>query len=107
LDGYQLNLFQVHPTGGSDTYFDGIQLFKGHRAAGSFFSKEDSGRAFATADGVAASTAYSLANYHILRGEVEKAKPWLQRSISVDSWSFFARVQAEADWVMLFPGQQP
>jgi tetratricopeptide (TPR) repeat protein len=107
LDGYQLNLWQVHPNGGSDTYFDGIQLFKGHRAANSFFSKEDSGRAFATADGVAASTAYSLANYYILRGEVEKAKPWLQRSISVDSWSFFARVQAEADWVMLFPGEQP
>jgi tetratricopeptide (TPR) repeat protein len=107
LERYQLTLFQVHPEGGSDTYFDGIQLFKGHRAATSFFSKEDSGRAFATADGVAASTAYSLANYHILRGEVDKAKPWLQRSIAVDSWSFFARIQAEADWIKLFPGEQP
>lgn len=107
LDAYQLTLFEVHPDGGSDTYFDGIQLFKGNRAAGSFFSKEDGGRAFATADGVAASTAYSLANYYILTGEAEKAKPWLQKSIAVDSWGFFARIQAEADWLLLFPGEQP
>lgn len=107
LDGYDLTLFEVHPKGGSDTYFDGLQLYKGHRAADSFFSDKDSGRAFATADGVAASTAYSLANYYILRGEPEKAKPWLQRSINVDSWGFFARIQAEADWLLLFPGEQP
>ncbi len=107
LDDYDLSLFEVHPKGGSDTYFDGIQLFKGNRAADSFFSDKDSGRAFATADGVAASTAYSLANYYILRGEPEKAKPWLQRSINVDSWSFFARIQAEADWLLLFPNEKP
>ena len=107
LDAYQLTLFEVHPKGGSDTYFDGIQLFKGNRAADSFFSDKDSGRAFATADGVAASTAYSLANYYILIGEAEKAKPWLQKSIDVDSWGFFARIQAEADWLLLFPGEQP
>ena len=59
------------------------------------------------ADGVAASTAYSLANYYILSGEPEKARPWLQRSINVDSWSFFARIQAEADWVLLFPNEKP
>lgn len=107
LDDYDLTLFEVHPKGGSDPYFDGLQLFKGHRAADSFFSDKDSGRAFATADGVAASTAYSLANYYILSGEPEKAKPWLQRSINVDSWGFFARIQAEADWLLLFPGEQP
>jgi len=107
LDDYDLTLFEVHPKGGSDTYFDGLQLFKGHRAADSFFSDKDSGRAFATADGVAASTAYSLANYYILSGEPEKAKPWLRRSINVDSWGFFARIQAEADWLLLFPGEQP
>lgn len=107
LDSYDLTLFEVHPKGGSDTYFDGLQLFKGHRAADSFFSDKDSGRAFATADGVAASTAYSLANYYILRGEPEKAKPWLKRSINVDSWSFFARIQAEADWLLLFPNEKP
>ena len=107
LDDYDLTLFEVHPKGGSDTYFDGLQLFKGHRATDSFFSDKDSGRAFATADGVAASTAYSLANYYILSGEPEKAKPWLKRSINVDSWGFFARIQAEADWLLLFPGEQP
>lgn len=107
LDAYQLTLFEVHPEGGSDTYFDGLQLFKGNRAAKTFFSNEDSGRAFATADGVAASTAYSLANYYMLTGEPEKAKPWLQRSINVDSWSYFARIQAEADWLLLFPGEKP
>lgn len=107
LDNYDLTLFEVHPKGGSDTYFDGLQLFKGHRATDSFFSDKDSGRAFATADGVAASTAYSLANYYILSGEPEKAKPWLKRSINVDSWGFFARIQAEADWLLLFPGEQP
>ena len=107
LDDYDLTLFEVHPKGGSDTYFGGLQLFKGNRAADSFFSDKDSGRAFATADGVAASTAYSLANYYILRGEAEKAKPWLQRSINVDSWSFFARIQAEADWLLLFPNERP
>ncbi|MGL3819539.1 hypothetical protein [Sphingopyxis sp. R3-92] len=107
LDDYDLTLFEVHPKGGSDTYFDGLQLFKGHRATDSFFSDKDSGRAFATADGVAASTAYSLSNYYILSGEPEKAKPWLKRSINVDSWGFFARIQAEADWLLLFPGEQP
>lgn len=107
LDSYQLTLFEVHPKGGSDTYFDGLQLFKGNRAADSFFSDKDTGRAFATADGVAASTAYSLANYYILRGEPEKARPWLQRSINVDSWSYFARIQAEADWLLLFPNEKP
>jgi tetratricopeptide (TPR) repeat protein len=107
LDDYDLTLFEVHPEGGSDTYFDGLQLFKGNRAADSFFSDKDSGRAFATADGVAASTAYSLANYYILRGEADKAKPWLQRSINVDSWSYFARIQAEADWLLLFPNERP
>ena len=107
LDDYDLTLFEVHPDGGSDTYFDGLQLFKGNRAADSFFSDKDSGRAFATADGVAASTAYSLANYYILRAEPEKAKPWLQRSINVDSWSYFARIQAEADWLLLFPNERP
>ncbi|TXC73766.1 hypothetical protein FSZ31_03285 [Sphingorhabdus soli] len=107
LDGYDLTLFMVHPEGGSDNYFDGIQLYKGHRAANSFFSKEDSGRPFADADGVAASTAYSLANYYILNGERDKAKEWLIKSINVNSWSYFARIQAEADWLLLFPNESP
>ena len=59
---------------------------------------------FADADGMAASTAYSLANFYLLKGEREEARTWLKRSINVDSWSYFARIQAEADWVALFPG---
>ena len=105
LDAYELTLFQVHPEGGSDNYFDGIQLFKGHRDPGSFFVNKDSGRPFADADGMAASTAYSLANYFMLMGEREEAKKWLRRSINVDSWSYFARIQAEADWVAFFRGE--
>lgn len=105
LDAYDLTLFQVHPEGGSDNYFDGIQLYKGHRDAKSFFNNQDSGRPFADADGMAASTAYSLANYHLLRGHREDARIWLKRAINVDSWSYFARIQAEADWTMLFPGE--
>ncbi|OBX19245.1 hypothetical protein A9995_09000 [Erythrobacter sp. QSSC1-22B] len=107
LDGYELTLFQVHPEGGSDNYFDGIQLYKGHRDAGSFFSAQDSGRPFADADGMAASTAYSLANYYLLKGDRDQARTWLKRAINVDSWSYFARIQAEADWVALFPGEKP
>lgn len=105
LDDYDLTLFQVHPEGGSDNYFDGIQLYKGHRDATSFFTNQDSGRPFADADGMAASTAYSLANYYMLRGERDAARTWLKRAINVDSWSYFARIQAEADWVALFPGE--
>lgn len=104
LDAYDLTLFQVHPEGGSDNYFDGIQLYKGHRDAKSFYTAQDSGRPFADADGMAASTAYSLANFYLLKGEREEARNWLKRSINVDSWSYFARIQAEADWVALFPG---
>lgn len=107
IDDYDVRLFHLHPTGGSDVYFDGIQLFKGNRAANSFFSNQDSGRAFANADAVAASTSYSLANYHLLMGNRDQAKEWLKRAQAIDSWSFFARIQAEADWVALFPGEKP
>lgn len=107
IDDFDVRLFHLHPKGGSDVYFDGIQLFKGNRAASTFFSNTDSGRAFATADATAASTAYSLANYHLLMGNRDQARDWLKRAMSIDSWSFFARIQAEADWVALFPGEKP
>lgn len=107
IDAFDVRLFHLHPKGGSDVYFDAIQLFKGNRAANSFFSDKDSGRAFATADATAASTAYSLANYHLLMGNRDEAKGWLKRAMNVDAWSFFARIQAEADWVALFPGEKP
>jgi tetratricopeptide (TPR) repeat protein len=107
IDDFDVRLFHLHPKGGSDVYFDAIQLFKGNRAANSFFSNTDSGRAFANADATAASTAYSLANYHLLMGNRADAKQWLKRAMQIESWSFFARVQAEADWVALFPGEKP
>jgi tetratricopeptide (TPR) repeat protein len=107
LDGYNRTLFELYPKGGSDTYFDGIQLFKGNRPVSSMFSTSDGGQPFATGEGVAASTSYSIAQYYLLMGEREKAKPWLARAILVKSWGYFARIQAEADWTYIFPGEDP
>jgi tetratricopeptide (TPR) repeat protein len=107
LDGYKQTLFEVHPKGDSDTYFDGIQLFKGNRPVSSMFSASDGGQPFATADGVIASTSYSIAQYYLLMGEREKAKPWLARSIQIKGWGYFARIQAEADWKQMFPNEVP
>ena len=107
LDGYKQTLFEVHPEGGSDTYFDGIQLFKGNRPVSSMFSTSDGGQPFATADGVIASTSYSIAQYYLLKGEREKAKPWLARAIQIKGWGYFARIQAEADWKLLYPDEMP
>jgi hypothetical protein len=107
LDRYQYTLQDLRDNAEANYYFDGIQLFKGHRAPDSFFNNVDSGKPFSTADGVAASSSYSLANYYIARGEVASAKDWLRRSIKVDSWGYFARIQAEADWVHLFGSERP
>lgn len=107
LDRYRYTLADLHNNAEANNYFDGIQLFKGHRAPDSFFSNVDSGKPFATADGIAASTSFSLANYYIARGETAAAKDWLRRAIKVDSWGYFARIQAEADWVLLFGTERP
>lgn len=68
LDGYNKTLFDIYPKGGSDTYFDGIQLFKGNRPVTSMFSTSDGGQPFATAEGVMASTSFSIAQYYLLMG---------------------------------------
>jgi hypothetical protein len=107
LDRYQYTLQDLRDNVEANYYFDGIQLFKAHRAPDSFFSNADSGKPFSTADGVASSTSYSLANYYIARGQMTAAKDWLRRSIKVDSWGHFARIQAEADWVQLFGAERP
>jgi len=107
LDGFQQTLFETHPKGDSDTYFDGIQLFKGNRPVSSMFSASDGGQPFATSDGVIASTSYSIAQYYLLMGQRDKAKPWLARSIQVKGWGYFARIQAEADWKLLYPNEMP
>ncbi len=91
----------------SNYYFDGIQLFKDLRDPAEVYSEVDGGKAFSTADGIKASTAYTLANYYLLLGERDKAREYLARSLNTDTWSYFARIQAEADWVFLFGRQRP
>lgn len=107
LDGFGYTIDQVSASGEPSNYFDGIQLFRGNRSALDFYSERDQGKAFGTSDGIKASTSYTLANYWLLRGERDKAREWLARAMSIGTWSFFARVQAEADWVQLWGTQKP
>lgn len=71
LDGYHLTLLDLNDNPGSNTYFDGIQLFKDLREPGSFHDNDnkDSGKAFGSADGMSSSTACTLANYYVLLGD--------------------------------------
>ncbi len=105
LDNFTLTLRDLSPTSPNIFYFDGIQLFKGNRGANSFFPPGAADANLGSA--AAASMSYSLANYHLLRGERELAKPHLANVIRAESWGMFARIQAEADWVLTFPGEQP
>lgn len=105
LDAYDINLLDLSDNIESNNYFDGIQLFKNLRDPASFYDDKDSGKAFSTADGMSASTAYTLANYYLLQGHSAKAKEFFRKSANVDTWSYFAVVQAEADWALLNPGE--
>ncbi|MEP6906663.1 MAG: hypothetical protein ABI858_01590 [Pseudoxanthomonas sp.] len=107
LDGHQLDLIDLKDNIESNNYFDGIQLFKNLRDPATFYSTQDSGKAFSTSDGISSSTAYSLANYYILRGDTYKAKDYLRKSMDIETWSFFARVQAESDWLHLYGQEKP
>jgi tetratricopeptide (TPR) repeat protein len=107
LDQYNATADQLSSTGEAPYYFEAIQLFKGNRSADDFYTDRDSGRPFGTADGMKASTSYTLANYWLIRGERDKAREWLARAISVKTWAYFPRIQAEADWVHLFGQQKP
>jgi hypothetical protein len=40
-------------------------------------------------------------------GQRDNAKPWLARSIQSKGWGYFARIQAEADWKLLYPNEMP
>ncbi|MCW5725159.1 MAG: hypothetical protein KIS81_09380 [Maricaulaceae bacterium] len=93
--------------GGGSVYYDGVTLFLGERDPESFFTDEDTGLPFADASGVAASTAFSLANFYLLDGRPDAAKPWLARAVTVEGWAYFARIQAEAEFARLFPGETP
>lgn len=88
-------------------YFDGIQLFKNLRDPATYYDDKDSGKAFSTADAMSAGTGYSLANYYLLRGETAKAREYLEKPLQVATWSYFSRIQAEADWIALFGTQRP
>jgi tetratricopeptide (TPR) repeat protein len=107
LKSFTYTLNDVKDNKEANYYFDAIQMFKDLRDPESFFSTKDSGKAFSTSDGIAASSGYSIANYYILRGEVQKAKPMLARAVKVDTFSYFARIQAESDWVLLFGNEKP
>lgn len=107
LDGYQMNLIDLRDNVESNNYFDGIQLFKNMREPTTFYDTKDTGKAFSTADGMSSSTAYSLANYYLTRGETDKAKEFLRKAMDIETWSFFARVQGEADWLLLFGNEKP
>lgn len=107
LAGYTLTLFDLRDNVEANYYFDGIQLFKDLRDPETYYSTLDSGKAFSTSDAISAGTAYSLANYWLVRGELAKAREFLRIAAKVDTWSFFARVQAEADWISLFGSEKP
>lgn len=107
LSDYTLTLYDLRDNIEANYYFDGIQLFKDLRDPETYYSTEDSGKAFSTSDAISAGTAYSLANYWLVRGELAKAKEFLRIATGVETWSFFARVQAEADWRALFEGETP
>jgi tetratricopeptide (TPR) repeat protein len=107
LDDYDLTLVDLRDNIEANYYFDGIQLFRDLRDPETYHQAEDSGKAFSTADAMSSGTAYSLANYWLLRGERAKAREFLRIATQVETWSFFARVQAEADWVALFGPQAP
>lgn len=107
LAGYTLTLVDLKDNIEANYYFDGIQLYKDLRDPETYYSTLDSGKAFSTSDAISAGTAYSLANYWLVRGELAKAKEFLRIATKVDTWSFFARVQAEADWIALFGNEKP
>jgi len=107
LSNFNLTLLDLVENRESNYYFDGIQLFKNLRDPADVYSEVDGGKAFSTSDGIKASTAYSLANYYLLIGEREKARDNLRLALNTDTWSYFARVQAEADWIYLYGQQRP
>jgi len=107
LDGFRLTLVDLKDNIEANYYFDGIQLFKDLRDPATYYSNQGSGKAFSTSDAISAGTAYSLANYWLVRGERVKARECLRIAINVKTWSFFARIQAEADWLLLFGNERP
>lgn len=107
LKNYDVDLYDLRDNPEGNNYFDGIQLFKKLRDPLDFYSERDTGKAFSNSDGIKSSTSYSLAQYYILRAEYDLAKPHLRKAMEISTWSFFARIQAESDWVLLFGNEKP
>ena len=107
LKSYDVDLYDLRDNPEGNNYFDGIQLFKKLRDPLDFYSERDTGKAFSNSDGIKSSTSYSLAQYYILRAEYDLAKPHLRKAMEISTWSFFARIQAESDWVLLFGNEKP
>lgn len=107
LASYDYDLRDMATNLEANNYFDGLMLFKHLRDPNDFYSEKDSGKAFSTSDGMKASSSYSLANYWLIKGDAAKAKDHLRRAMQIETWSFFARVQAESDWILLFGDEQP
>ena len=107
LKNYDIDLYDLRDNSEGNNYFDGIQLFKKLRDPLDFYSERDTGKAFSTSDGIKSSTSYTLAQYYILRAEYDKAKPHLRKAMEIPTWSYFARIQAEADWILLFGNEKP
>lgn len=107
LDRYKFKAEDLDPKGEGPFYFNAIQLFRGNRFADDYYTERDSGRPFGGSDGAKSSSAYTLANYWLMRGEREKAKVWLARAMDIDTWAYFPRIQAEVDWVSIFGDEKP
>lgn len=107
LDAYQLTLDDLRDTTEAHSYFDGLQVFKRNRSPQSFLSPDQLASMSERPDLIAASNAYTVANFYINQARPELAKPYLRRAVQVDTWALFARIQAESDWVYLFGDEKP
>lgn len=107
LARYKFKAEDLAPTGEGPFYFNAIQLFRGNRFTEDYYTEKDSGRPFGGADGAKASSSYTLAMYWLMRGEREKAKPWLARAMDIKTWAYFPRIQAEVEWKNLYGDEKP
>lgn len=107
IRSYHLTLDDLRDSTEAHSYFDGIQVFKRHRSPDSFLAPSQLESISDRPDLIAASNAYTVANYYLNHARPELAKPYLKKALEVETWALFARIQAEADWVHLFGSGQP
>ncbi|NHO33352.1 tetratricopeptide repeat protein [Acetobacter fallax] len=102
LDSYSYTMHDMKDNIEDNIYFNGVELFKGHQDVDDFLSDRDTGKSFSSSDGNRASTAFTISEYYILHADYDKARPFLEKSLNVKTWSYFARIQAEAEWTYIF-----